>query len=215
MDVYSYGVRNDNPDGRGWLGRFADAFCANPVEPLGVVCVGLGRRPDFESSVTAPLILNSVSTFKVDADTEFSADHDLRVRTVKDTLATDPLPPLDPALTIFSTNQQAYGLVERVQTETAGWVNPGTYPNTTLGIFLRSISQLLYAHDSFQTRVFYTGMGGFDTHTDQHSATGTNRHAALMQQMNNGIQAFAQDMKAKGKWNNCTIVVISEFGRRN
>ncbi|MHC4971185.1 MAG: twin-arginine translocation signal domain-containing protein, partial [Planctomycetota bacterium] len=46
MDIMSYGVRNNEADGdgRGWLGRFADLYCASPVEPLGVIAVGMGRR---------------------------------------------------------------------------------------------------------------------------------------------------------------------------
>ncbi|NJN14694.1 MAG: DUF1501 domain-containing protein [Planctomycetes bacterium] len=217
QDIYSYGVRDNanNGDGRGWLGRFADNYCSSPVEPLGVVCVGLGRRPDFESDVTSPLIMNNVATFKVDADTEATFDSSLREQTIREILDNEASPPREPGVTIFQTNQQAYELVERVQADTAGWVNPGTYPNTALGSYLRTISQLLHAQDSFGTRIFYTGYGGHDTHSGQHSGTGgTNRQATLMTQLDQAIAAFHDDMVARNLWNNCCIVVISEFGRR-
>src|SRR5262245_43704001 len=62
--IMSFGVRDEQEgDGRGWLGRFADLYCADPIEPLGVISVGMGRRPDFHSNVTTPLTLQNVEGF--------------------------------------------------------------------------------------------------------------------------------------------------------
>lgn len=223
QDIWSYGIRNNlaDGDGRGWLGRYADVYC--PGDPLGVISVGFQKRHDFESDNTSPLILTSVarapnspvSTFRVEEDTEYRADHALRLQTVKDILATDPIPPGDPALSIFNATKQAHALVDQVAAETAGWTDPGTYGTDALGRYMRAISQLLYAHDTFKTRIFYTGQGGFDTHSGQHSGvSGTNRHQTLMQRLDAAIGAFRADMIARNKWTECVIVVISEFGRR-
>ena len=211
QDIYSFGVRDNanNGDGRGWLGRFADLNCSNPSEPLGVISVGLPRRPDVNSAVTAPLVMRNVETFQVDSDNEFTADHALREKVVRDTLNGEPPPPANPTLTIYDTSKQAYDLIDRVQQETADWVDPGTYPNTALGRYLRTCSQLLHAQGSFGTKILYTGFGGFDTHSNEIA-----RHATLMTQLNDGVQAFRADMVARNKWNDCMIVVISEFGRR-
>jgi len=222
QDVWSFGVRDPKADGdgRGWLGRYADIYC--PGEPLGVISVGLGRRHDFESKETQPLILSSIEGFQVEVDTAFRADHALRLQTAKDILATDPIPPGDPALSIFNANTQAYDLVEQVSAETADWVAPEDrgkglekYGGDSLGRYMRTISQLLQAHPTFQTKVFYTGQGGHDTHSQQHSGTGgMNRHQTLMQRVNAAIGAFKADLVDRGMWNSCVIVVISEFGRR-
>jgi uncharacterized protein (DUF1501 family) len=219
QDIFSYGVRynESDGDGRGWLGRFADIYASDPVEPLGVVSVGLGRRRDFESRITSPLVLSSVDTFEVEEDREYRSDHELRVATVRSTLATDSDPEREPALTIHHANKQAYDLVERIQSGTAGWQEPAqAYPtNTSIGRYLRTISQLLHAHRSFQTRIFYTGFGGFDTHSGQHSDEGgKNRHELLMRYLDDALGAFAADLQAKGLWDDCVVVVISEFGRR-
>jgi uncharacterized protein (DUF1501 family) len=211
QDIYSYGVRNNatDGDGRGWLGRFADEFCSSPSEPLGVVSVGVGRRRDFEAEVTAPLILSSVSNFKVDVDTRYRSDHELRVETVRETIETDPVPEEEPAVTVFSANKQAHELVDRVKEGTDGWSDPGTYPTHALGRYMRTVSQLLHGQDSFQTKVFYTGYGGFDTHSGQIA-----RQETLMARLDEAVSAFRDDMVAKSKWNDCVVVVISEFGRR-
>ncbi|MHC4410904.1 MAG: DUF1501 domain-containing protein, partial [Planctomycetota bacterium] len=134
QDIMSFGVRDstDN-DGRGWLGRFADEYCSNPNEPLGVVSVGMGRRRDFESDVTTPLILSSVSGFNIDSDNDYRTDHVLRERVVRSTLATDPIPGAEPAFSIFDANRQAYDLIDQVQSETEDWVNPNNYPGDANG----------------------------------------------------------------------------------
>jgi len=219
QDIFSFGVRDpaSNGDGRGWLGRFADEFCSNPSEPLGVVSVGMGRRRDFEASVTTPLILSSVANFKLDADPDFRTDHILRERVVQQTLDTDADPTSEPGLSIFAANQQAYALVDQVQAGTAGWAPPTEppYPVTTLGRNLATVSQLLHGRDTFQTKVFYTGYSGFDTHSNQHvNAENDGRHASLMEQLNDAIAVFQSDMIARNMWNDCVVVVISEFGRR-
>jgi len=212
QDIYSYGIRNFKTvgDGRGWLGRFADIYCSSPSEPLGVVSVGLGQRPDFFSDAVDPLVLNNVATFNVTADPAYASDHNLRVKAIREAKASETQPPSDPGFSIQATHRQAYDLVDRVQQGTAGWVNPGTYPNNTLGNNLRTVSQLLQGLGSFGTKVFYTGYGGFDTHADQLTA-----QARLLDRLDNAVGAFAADLKLRGLWDDCTVVVISEFGRRN
>lgn len=213
MDIMSFGVRGEQDgDGRGWLGRFADLYCADPVEPLGVISVGVGRRPDFQSQVTTPLTLNTVDGFSVlSSDNTYPGEHDLRLKVIRDIQATDGAPGKEPALTLFNATKQSYELVDRVQQGTAGWTDPGTYPDTELGQYLRTVSQLLHGRADFGTKVFYTGIGGFDTHTEQGEL-----HGALMAAMDGALGAFAADLKspAKNIWNDCVVVVISEFGRR-
>jgi uncharacterized protein (DUF1501 family) len=209
----SFGIRGElDGDGRGWLGRFADLYCADPIEPLGVISVGLGRRPDFQSQVTTPLALQTVEGFNVDSSEDaFPGEHDLRLKVARDVLGMEGAPGAEPKLTLFQASRDAYGLVDRVQQGVAGWTDPGTYPTTQLGRYLRTVSQLLHGRDEFGTKVFYTGIGGFDTHADQ-----AGQHAALMAQLDGALGAFATDLKspAKNMWNDCVIVVISEFGRR-
>jgi uncharacterized protein (DUF1501 family) len=217
QDIYSFGIRDNftDGDGRGWLGRFADEYCTDPVEPLGVISVGLGKRPDFNAETTNPLILNNVAGFTVDPDREYgNTDFPLREATMRDILASEPNPLSDPGFTIFDTNRQAYELVDRVKAG-VGDFDPGLqntgglYPNTTLGRNLRTISQLLAGLSSFGTKVFYTGFGGHDTHSAQIA-----RQSNLMTQLDESLGAFAGDLKSRNLWDDVVIVVISEFGRR-
>ena len=226
QDIMAFGIRDPalDGDGRGWLGRFADLYASNPSEPLGVIGIGVGNRHDFESHVTSPIIIAPSTRNGEDPVDKFivagtSQEQLLRQMTVKATLANESPPLSEPTLAIFNANNQAYDIVDQVQQETAGWVDPGTYPGgaNRLGNNLRAISQLLHAHDSFQTRVFYTAHTGFDTHSEQHSdnPNNQNRHETILERLDEALGAFRDDMIAKNRWNDCVVLVISEFGRRN
>jgi uncharacterized protein (DUF1501 family) len=215
QDIYSFGVRDfgANGDGRGWLGRFADTYCADQSDPrsvLGVVAVGVGRRRDFESDGAESLILSNVDGFNID-DGEGIDDHDLRLRIVRDTL-TNETAPAEPGISILANNKNAYDLVGMVEQGIETWADPdGNYPADTRNPLLRnlrSVSKMVHA--DLGTRVYYTGFGGFDTHSSQ-----LDRHASLMTRLNEGLNNFRQDMVDRGMWDKCTVVVISEFGRRN
>lgn len=55
----------------------------------------------------------------------------------------------------------------------------------------------------------FVDVGGWDTHVNQGAATGT--LASRLQELGNGLAAFAQEMG--GAWRTTTVVVVSEFGR--
>ncbi|MFQ5844518.1 MAG: DUF1501 domain-containing protein [Planctomycetota bacterium] len=215
QDVYSFGVRDfgANGDGRGWLGRFADAYCANASDPrsvLGVVAVGVGRRRDFESNGAESLILSNVDTFNV-ASGEPVDDHELRMRIVRDTMAQEPPPAAEPGISILGSHRNAYDLVDVVEQGISTWQDPnGRYSNNANNILrhLRSVSKMVHA--DLGTRVYYTGFGGFDTHGTQ-----LTRHETLLTRLNEALNNFRLDMMDRGRWAQCTVVVISEFGRRN
>ena len=87
-----------------------------------------------------------------------------------------------------------------------------SYADASFSRSLEGIAQLIQV-GGLGTDIYYTGMGGFDTHGGQGSTSG--RHPSLMFELNRGIESFANDMKAQGKWNDCVMIVFSEFGRRN
>jgi len=67
-----------------------------------------------------------------------------------------------------------------------------------------------FLHDHFATG--QSSMGGFDTHADQ-----AGRHADLLTQLDDALRVFAADMRRSSRnlWDDCSVLVISEFGRRN
>jgi uncharacterized protein (DUF1501 family) len=72
---------------------------------------------------------------------------------------------------------------------------------------LRLIAQLIKA--GLTTSIYYTQLGGFDTHANQ---AGT--HDALLREIGASLPAFLKDMNDSGNGARVMVLVFSEFGRR-
>lgn len=85
-----------------------------------------------------------------------------------------------------------------------------TYPGSELSRQLQMVASMIQARLS--TRVYYVGMGGFDTHSGQGGEQG--RHATLLNQFAGALKAFYADLKAQGNDGRVLTMTFSEFGRR-
>ena len=81
------------------------------------------------------------------------------------------------------------------------------YPQSGLANGLQTISKLITG--GVGTRVYYLGMGGFDTHANQPRS-----HANLLGDLSEGLNAFYADLTAQGRANDVITMTFSEFGRR-
>ena len=72
---------------------------------------------------------------------------------------------------------------------------------------LRLIAQLIKA--GLTTSIYYTRLGGFDTHANQ-----LGQHDDLLRELGNSLQAFIKDLDEAGDGKRVVVLVFSEFGRR-
>jgi uncharacterized protein (DUF1501 family) len=72
---------------------------------------------------------------------------------------------------------------------------------------LQQIAQLIGAE--FGPRIYYTSLGGFDTHARQGPT-----HAALLRELSDSIAAFFDDLKSRRLADRVQLLTFSEFGRR-
>jgi uncharacterized protein (DUF1501 family) len=103
-----------------------------------------------------------------------------------------------------------------------GIVYPEKYPfnapegsqGNPLSRQLKIVSNLLSG--GCQTKVFLVKVGGFDTHADQVETYNPTMgsHAALMYHISTAMNAFQQDLRARGYENEVLTVTTSEFGRQ-
>lgn len=84
---------------------------------------------------------------------------------------------------------------------------PAQFPNTSFGQACRDAARLIRA-TSLQTRFIYLEKGGFDTHSDERA-----RLTSLLSDVNAGLNALVQTLKALGRWNDVVIASMSEFCR--
>jgi uncharacterized protein (DUF1501 family) len=107
---------------------------------------------------------------------------------------------------VNASMQAALATLDRVAT--VGTYAPSvTYPNNGFGLALRTVAGALAA--DVGTRIFWVQTGGYDTHAAQSGS-----YANLMTTLNDGLDAFYQDLGSHGLLNDTLILQFSEFGRR-
>jgi uncharacterized protein (DUF1501 family) len=217
QDYYSWGVRYDFEPlpipVSGWVARYADLYAPTP---MGAVALGVGRPLDFEGGSSNPFLAQSLETFTYanaafpgEGEAAAAARHLHRLGAAQNVLGLYSGTGL-PA-EAKSAIEQGQQLTQQVQDAVSAYTSDVAYPNTAPGRYLRDAAILIQG--GFETRVFYTGFNGWDTHGDQGDETGV--MANLITRLDDALGAFAQDMKNMGVWDDTLVVILSEFGRRN
>ncbi len=108
---------------------------------------------------------------------------------------------------IVAANQNMQAIMAQIQANT-NITLPVTFPNTGFGNRCRDAAKLIAAGPSLGVRLIYMERGGFDTHADeQQSLTGN------LNEVNGGLTALANCLKAIGRWNDVVVITMSEFSR--
>ena len=211
QDIWSYGARDILKLGAnraGWVARFADQFAPTPT---GAVAIYNGLPLDMTGGTSKPFQASQLSRFDFDVDNRYPDNHLHRLETIKNVLASTPRSGVEDDVGVAIG--QAQDMAALVQQAVASYTDPGTYDlNANIGRYMRDIAILVEA--GFDTRIFYTGFGGFDHHSGQESG-GNNSHPTLLGLLDDAIGAFADNMKTLGVWNQMVVLIITEFGRRN
>jgi len=97
-------------------------------------------------------------------------------------------------------------------------VNPTlgtTFPNTGLGNQLLQAAKLISLNQQLgvNRQIFFTSMGGFDTHTGQGGYNTNNGQAGLLLQLSQAIGAFYNAMVELGLSDRVTLFTSSDFSR--
>lgn len=200
--IWAAGRRSDLTTANGWIARYAEL--AAPTT-LGAVSVRRGRHRTMTGGSTNPLTLDTLAAFRFDVDTTFTQNHLHRLQIVRELLDARPSSAERDALLT------GHALADQIGTAVTGYTGTAVYGTSGIGASMRDIATMLQA--GFETRVFYTGFGGFDTHAAQGTATG--QQPDLLEDLDEAVQGFADDCRAMGIWQNAVVLVMSEFGRRN
>lgn len=84
------------------------------------------------------------------------------------------------------------------------------FPNSGLGRQMQAVSTAISLRNTLNVKrqVFYTSIGGFDTHDNQASSL-PNKHTEIA----GAIAALRDAMIEQGVWNDVTVFTMSDFGR--
>ncbi len=226
----------DAPPSTGWGGRIADL-----LDPLANVGGSLSMSVSLAGANTFE-VGNLVAQYQVSTTGAEVLGGDLmtgtsaRVRTLRKILA---LPTTD----INNLQRSAYASVAdsaiavgdllntKIQatalstdTPAGTWVWNTPFPTTEIGKQLKMVARLIQARGSsafnMNRQVFFTSLGGHDTHTSQVSVNGTDQptnvngaHYSLLSQTSAAMFAFQRAMEQLGVSNNVTAFTASDFSR--
>ena len=202
MDIWHSCLRKGSPRTTGWLGRFLDASRSPEDRDAMAVHLGAEKQP---LALAAELVrtpsISSLDRFRLnDAG-------DSGLRSAINQLSSQERSG-DGLLNFVQTStKSALEASRRVEEATDAYDTPIRYPESGLAEKLRTVAQLIDA--GLGTRVYYTSIDGFDTHSRQGAA-----HAALLRQVGDAIAAFVQDVSHHGHADRVAVLAFSEFGRR-
>lgn len=107
---------------------------------------------------------------------------------------------------IYQTARTAYQSFDYLRERNLEKKSALTYPDIFFGDNLKTIAGLI--RGNADTRVFYTMLSGFDTHTSQSS-----QHDKLLKLFSSTLKTFVQDLEKDNLFDKTLIMVFSEFGR--
>lgn len=203
MDIWH--TADTDARGRGWIGRYLDHTCPGAPDPQGTVSIGR----------TTPRALLGVRHKPTSFET---AELFPRLGGETRRMLKEPCPHIDrtdPAGSLkldsscrFLTRTALNAHVPSDRIRNAVAQRPlVSYPRGPLAAQLRTVAGMI--RGGLTTRVYYVSLSGFDTHARQ-----LGRHANLLRQLGDALNAFAADLKAQGDSGRVLTMVFSEFGRR-
>lgn len=201
------GVRTGRPGATGWLGRWVDHACQDAL-PTRNIAVGPGNLPLLVTGAAHPgLGFESPDSFR------FNGDRSERGQMAYAKLNQMTHAPAEDALQFITrTAVDANAASAKLGQLAENYQTPITYPDTQFGNSIRTIAGFI--NGGLQARVYYAAQGiavfgGFDTHADQNR-----RLPQLLEEFNNSLAAFYQDLARCHNARRVLTYTYSEFGRR-
>lgn len=204
MDIW-HSADPRNPNASGWIGRYFDNQCNGTPTPDQAVSLGSEAPRALIGDRTQPVNFQTPELFRwigEDLEASMKEPYERLNRSDESVGGTD-----DSQLAFLTrTSLDAQVSSERIR-EAVRQRPLVAYPRNPLAQQLQMVAAMIRA--GLSTRVYYTTLGGFDTHSQQAGA-----HANLMESLGSSLRAFQQDLKAQGNDGRVLTMTFSEFGRR-
>ena len=196
MDIWQSASDSNEYVSTGWLGRYLDAQCKGcdkPTQALeidDVLSLALKGNERSGLAFKDPRRLYSSSNEKYYKD--INASHQATEETVD---------------YLYKTMSETLSSADYIFQQSKLHPSTETYPNTSLGKDLKTISSLIQS--DINTKVYYVSLGSFDTHVNQEA-----QQKRLFTELNDAVKAFTGDLKKNNRFQDVLMMTFSEFGRR-
>ena len=173
----------------GWLGRYLDLQC-HDHQPTAAINLDLIDNLALKGMEPNTITVKDPDRFKIKSNKE------------NEKLSDNPQ--LDFVRKIANSVVEGSDDIQNALKQSKTEIS---YPKTGLSKNLEWIARLVKGN--LNSKVYYTSLGGFDTHDNQLSI-----HERKLTELNDALFSFYNDLKQAQLLQNVTIVVFSEFGRR-
>jgi len=190
----------DHTNKEGWLGPFID----EKSDPFCATNLGSELPRALRGLHVSGLSLDSIREFDLrssDWEEQLRSELLRQIHNTRSGTAEEVRRAMDHMLRSVDKVQQAGNSAYDPTTE---------FPNTSYGRRLRDIARLI-KYD-FDSQVYYAVFGGYDTHSNQGGATGT--QANNFTAFSEALSAFRTEMSTQQRWDDVLVLAFSEFGRR-
>ncbi|MGE5701159.1 MAG: DUF1501 domain-containing protein [Clostridia bacterium] len=177
----------------GWLGRYLELSNRSASNPVRAIEIGPKLSLALSGNASVPCI-QQLAGYRLTKDERL-------LKSFKQMYKMDE----NAALSTVKTRGNSLILsVERLQGIKEDSVG---YPQTSFAQDLATAAAVIKG--GLGTEILYTQLGSFDDH-----AAENNSHPALLQELDQAIRFFYQDLSQAGIADNVTMLLFSEFGRR-
>ena len=192
MDIWHTASDADEYLTSGWLGRYLDNHCTKAYQGIewdGTLSLAMKSEKISGIALTNPqAFYNTINSEFFNSLQAPETDND----------------ELNYLYKVFAdTKNSAKYIFDQHNLKT----NSAVYTETIFANKLKEISTLIKS--GIQTPVFYTTLGGFDTHVNQVFA-----QDRLLEELDGGVSSFVKDLEDNDLMQETTILIFSEFGRR-
>lgn len=195
-DIWQTASHSDQYLQTGWIGRYLDTYGDKPYNAIEI--------DDSLSLALKGQNINGIAT--KNPQVLFRTSQDPYFKNVLEHYQDEHLSEHNLGYlykTMIAAESSAKYIFEKHKTGS----NKQEYPNNEFSNQLKTTSRLI--NSGIETKVFYSSLGGFDTHAGQPI-----KQSRLLKMYAEGIEAFVSDLKQQGTFKDTLILTFSEFGRR-
>ena len=205
----------------GWLGRYLAARYA--ATDIPAVSTQSGIPGEFIQSVTGILATPQLADFEVPVDAVYPSDQADKIAGYAALYAAarqSVQPTLQYAGTVggaLLTAARIYPPLDGLYTaDRSSWNALYSANGTPTAQSLREVAKTIYGvlNGAVSSRFFEVLSGGYDTHTDQGTATPGGQHYELLAELGDALKIFYDDCADMGVADKLCVMMWSEFGRR-
>lgn len=196
MDIWQTASHSNQSLTSGWIGRYLDAYGKVPYDAIEVdESLSLAMKGETLSAIATN---NAQRLFRTSQEPYFKSiiNHNSDAHLSEHNLGY-----------LYKTLIAAESSAKYIYESSKTFSSKQTYPNTQFAKQLKTTAEFI--NSGLQTKVYYTSLGGFDTHANQ-----TNAQSRLLSQYAEGVEVFVNDLKQNGTFKDTLILTFSEFGRR-